>query len=378
MLRGSGRSTSFSRFLRGTVPSQQEVQWSQLKVGVLVVAALTALTVLIFLMSGSTGGLFSGKLTIRSYFENAAGLKVGAPVALEGVTIGNVKSVRVVAGQQHKLTPVEVTMRVSRKYADAIRVDSKSSLETVGVLGDTLVNINSKNASGPQIPDNAELQTTETPSLTDVIKSSQGTVEQLNTILAKVDKLIDSLSSGKGSIGQLISSPELYNKAIKALTEIQGLADQMSSGKGSIGKLVSDDTLYNRANDTVGRLENIAKDLDSGKGTAGKLLKDDKLYDNLNQTVANANSLLKEINAGKGTFGKLAKDEEFASKLQDTVNKLDSILAQVDSGKGTIGQLVQNPSVYNNTDKVLVETRELIAAIRQDPKKYLTFHVKIF
>ena len=41
-------------------------------------------------MSGSSGGLFARKLCLRSYFENAAGLKDGAPVTLEGVTIGNV------------------------------------------------------------------------------------------------------------------------------------------------------------------------------------------------------------------------------------------------------------------------------------------------
>jgi len=32
-------------------------------------------------------GMFTGKITLRSYFENAAGLKVGAPVNLEGVTV---------------------------------------------------------------------------------------------------------------------------------------------------------------------------------------------------------------------------------------------------------------------------------------------------
>ena len=73
------------------MPSQQEVQWSQLKVGVLVLVALAVLIGLIFLMSGNTGGIFTGKITVRSYFENSAGLKVGAPVNLEGVTIGNVK-----------------------------------------------------------------------------------------------------------------------------------------------------------------------------------------------------------------------------------------------------------------------------------------------
>jgi phospholipid/cholesterol/gamma-HCH transport system substrate-binding protein len=60
------------------------------------------------------------------------------------------------------------------------------------------------------------------------------------------------------------------------------------------------------------------------------------------------------------------------------VDKLDSILVKVDNGQGTIGQLVVNPSLYNNLDQGLTETRGLIAGIRENPKKYLTFHVKVF
>src|ERR1700678_3220489 len=113
---GNTRCTRFNP--RGSVPSQQEVQWSQLKVGVLVIVALAALTALVFLMAGSTGGLFTGKITLRSYFENAAGLKNGAPVNLEGVTIGNVTQVKIVP--ERKLTPVEVTMKIGNKYRQAV------------------------------------------------------------------------------------------------------------------------------------------------------------------------------------------------------------------------------------------------------------------
>jgi phospholipid/cholesterol/gamma-HCH transport system substrate-binding protein len=358
------------------VPSQQEVQWSQLKVGVLVIVAVAALSALIFLMSGSTGGIFAGKIKLRSYFENAAGIKVGAPVNLEGYTVGTVTKVGIVP--ERKLTPVEVTMKIGSKYRDAIHTDSTSSLETIGVLGDTVVDINSKTATGPPVQDNAELKTNETPNLSDVIKSSQGTIEQLNTILAKVDHLADSLNSTKGSIGELINNPDLYNKAVATLNELSQLVDAVSAGKGSIGKLVADDTMYNRVNDIVGKLDKMATDLDEGKGTIGKLLKDETLANNLNQSVSSANQLLADINAGKGGLGVIAKDPQFAAKLKDTVEKLDSVLNRVDSGEGTIGQLVRNPSLYNNLDQSLTETRGLVAAIRENPKKYLTFHVKIF
>jgi phospholipid/cholesterol/gamma-HCH transport system substrate-binding protein len=358
------------------VPSQQEVQWSQLKVGVLVLVALTALAALIFLMSGSTGGIFSRKITLRSYFENSAGLKNGAPVNLEGVTIGTVTDIKIVPAR--KLTPVEVTMKIGSKYRDAVHTDSTSSLETIGVLGDTVVDINSKTATGPAVQNNAELKTNETPNLSDVIKSSQGTIEQLNTILAKVDHLADSLNSTKGSIGELINNPDLYNKAVATLNELSQLVDTVANGKGSIGKLVADDTLYNRVDNIVAKLEKMSTDLDEGKGTVGKLLKDETLANNLSQSVANANKLLDDINAGKGGLGMIAKDPQFAAKLRDTVDKLDSVLNRVDNGEGTVGQLVRNPSLYNNLDQSLTETRGLIAAIRENPKKYLTFHVKIF
>jgi phospholipid/cholesterol/gamma-HCH transport system substrate-binding protein len=358
------------------LPSQQQVQWSQLKVGVLVIVALCALTALIFLISGSSGGFWAGKITIISYFENSAGLKVGAPVTLEGVTIGNVKFIRIVP--QRKLTPVEVTMRVGKQFSPALHTDSKSSLETVGVLGDTVVNINSKFATGPPLQNGGELKTTETPNLSDVIKSSQGTIEQLNTILAKVDNLADSLNSGKGSIGQLINDPTLYNKALQAINQIQALVDGMSNGKGSIGKLVADDTFYNRANDTVGHLQHITAQLDEGHGTIGKLLKDETVYNNLRQATQNINQLLADVNAGKGAIGLMAKDPQFAQKLNDTVTHLNSILAGVDKGEGTVGQLVKNPSLYKHADEMVSNASDLVTAIRKNPKTYLTIHLKIF
>ena len=358
------------------MPSQQQVKWSQLKVGVLVLIALIALTALVFLMSGNVGGMFQGRITLRSYFENSAGLKVGAPVNLEGVTVGNVKAIRIVLARQ--LTPVEVTMKIGKQYQQDIRSDSKTSLDTIGVLGDTVVDIDSKFATGSPIQDNGELKTTESPNLSDVIKSSQGTIEQLNTILAKVDNLVDSLNSGKGSIGMLINDPTLYNKATSTLNELQGLVDGISNGKGSIGKLVADDTLYNRANETVGRLQHIADQMDNGQGSIGKLLKDETLYNNLKESTRNLNEILAQINSGKGSIGMLTKNQEFANKLDDTVTKLNSVLTQVDTGQGTIGKLLKDPALYNHTDQVMTNTSDLIVAIRKDPKKYLTIHLKVF
>lgn len=361
------------------MPSQQEVRWSQLKVGVIVLISSIVLVTLLFLMTSASGlGFFSHKLTISSYFENAAGLKTGAAVNLEGVTIGTVKSVTVSAAPEHKLTPVKVVMRINDKYAGDLRKDSKASLSTVGVLGDTIVDLNSQFAVGPPIQDGDELKTNETPSLTDVVKASQGTLESLNVILAKMNSIVDNLQSGKGSIGQLINNPDLYNKANATVEELHTLEVNLNNGRGSIGKLMTDDTMYNRLNDAAGKLDDIANSLQAGKGTAGMLLKDDSLYKNLDSTLAHANSLLAEADAGKGGLGLMLKDPKFRRDLSETLSNVNQIAAGINAGRGTLGKLTKDEAAYTNLNDLLTSSTDLVKTIRSNPKKYLTIHMRIF
>jgi phospholipid/cholesterol/gamma-HCH transport system substrate-binding protein len=345
-------------------------------VGALVLAAIAVLVVLIFLMSGSTGGLFARKLLLRSYFENAAGIKDGAPVTLEGVTIGNVTKVRVVSARNP--TPVEVTMQVGQEYVSSLHVDSTAAIAQAGVLGDSYLDLSSAHASGPPPTNNAELKASGAPSIQDVIRTSNDSIVEVTTLTRKIETLVDSLNSRHGTLGTLINDPELAKKINLIATDLQTVTAAIAGGKGSLGKLVNDDTLYDRANAAVDRLDKITTDLDEGKGSAGKLLKDDTLYNNLNSAVANTNQLVSEINAGKGSLGKIAKDPAFAEKLDDTLTRLDSILKGIDEGKGSLGQLAQSRSLYDHADQTLDQLQQLTKGIREDPKKYLVIHMKLF
>jgi phospholipid/cholesterol/gamma-HCH transport system substrate-binding protein len=358
------------------VPSRKEIQWSQLKVGALVLVAMAVLVGLIFLMSGSSGGLFAPKVTLRTYFANAAGLKNGAPVTLEGVTIGNVIRIRVVPDRNP--TPVEVTLRVGEESLRDLHVDSTTSIAQAGVLGDSYVDIDSTRATGPPPANHAELRATLSPTIQSVISSSQQSIDQVSVLLQKIQILVDSLNSRKGTVGELINDPAYFAKISRITNDLEKITGAISQGQGTLGKLINDDTLYTNANSTITRLNNVTAALEAGKGTAGKLLKDESLYNNLNQTVANANQLMSEINSGKGAIGKLAKDPAFARKLDDTITHLDSILQGVDEGKGTLGQLVQNRSLYDHTDQTMDQAQQLIKGMREDPKKYLVIRLKIF
>ena len=362
------------------MPSQQEVRWSQLKVGVIVLISVVILTTLLFLMTSSSGmSLFSHKLTITTYFENAAGLRPGAAVNLQGVTIGTVKSVTVTSAHDRKLTPVQVVMKIDPKYQPDLHKDSKAALSTVGVLGDTIVDINSQVATGPMLRDGDELPTEETPSIQDVVKASQGTIENVNVLIAHMNNIVDAMQSGKGSVGQLINNPGLYNKFDSAAGQIQKLTAKLNSNDNTIGKFFNDNgEMYNRLNEVVGRVDTMTKDLQAGKGSAGKLLTDETVYNNLNQSLANLNSILADAQAGKGSAGMLLKDPAFARSLNDTLQKTDALVTGINAGQGTLGKLAKDDAAYSNLNKLLTESTSLVTTIRQDPKKYLTIHLKIF
>jgi phospholipid/cholesterol/gamma-HCH transport system substrate-binding protein len=358
------------------MPSQKELQWSQLKVGILALVALTALTILIFLMSGSTGGLFTKKLDFRAYFQNANGLKVGAPVTLDGVTIGNVTKVAILP--HHEPNSVEVVVKVGAEYLPSLHTDSTAAIDQAGVLGDSFVDISSVYARGPEPANNAEFKSASTPGIQDVIRTSQTSIEAITQVVHKVGDLMDTVNSGQGTAGMLLKDPNVAKKLVRTIDQLQVISDKIANGDGTIGKLVNDDQLYAKANSTIDKLNNIATRLDNGEGTAGKLLKDESLYKNLDAAVANTNELLTGINSGKGSLGKLAKDPEFANKVQESITRLNAILKDLQEGKGTVGQLLANRSLYDNLDKTLNDTGQLISAIRKDPKTYLTVRVKVF
>jgi len=357
------------------VPSQKQLQWSQLRVGLTVIFASAVLVALIFLMSNTTG-LFTRKIVLHSYFDNASGLRVGAPVRLDGVDIGNVTSIRVVPGRP--LTPVEITMRVSTQYSFNLHKDSVTSLNTAGVLGETFVDIDSAKAREALAQDGDVLPIRDRPDFQELVRSSQGTLQNLDALLQRVSRILSVIESGQGSVGKLINDPGLYNRLNATVSEMQNIVTKVDQGQGTIGKLLSDEELYHKVDGAVDKLSAMVDEINQGKGTAGKFIKDPALYDNANKTLAEARQLVEQINASKGALNKFTRDEEFAKKLDNTMTKLSRLADRLDAGEGTAGKLFHDQSLYNNADAMLVESRELIKAIRQDPKKYLTIKLKIF
>ena len=60
------------------------------------------------------------------------------------------------------------------------------------------------------------------------------------------------------------------------------------------------------------------------------------------------------------------------------MNKLSAMTDRLEAGEGTAGKLLRDPALFNNADQMLIETRQLVKSIRENPKKYLTIHFRVF
>jgi phospholipid/cholesterol/gamma-HCH transport system substrate-binding protein len=317
---------------------------------------------------------------VTAYTDSAGGLRNGAPVRLQSVDIGNVQSIRIVNhhNQDGAITPVEISMKVNAKFQPFLHTDSLVLLSTAGVLGETFIDIDSTQARGPVIANNAELPSKEVPDIQDVVRSSQSTLQNVNILVTRLDRIVGAVEDQKGSVGKLIYDKQLYNNLNSSVAQVSGMLSDIDNGRGSLGKLINDDTLYTRASTTIDKLNTIADNVNNGKGTIGKLIQDPSLYDNANQTLAKANQLMDGINRGEGGLGKFAKDPEFAKKLDLLVTNLSTISAELQAGQGTAGKLLKDPALYTSTNQMMQETRGLVTAIRQDPKKYLSIKLHVF
>src|SRR5215813_12048929 len=135
---------------------RRSLAWTELRVGILVIASFILLALAIFYISGGAG-FFQPQYTITGFFPSANGLRKGAEVWLEGVWVGNVDSVEV-STQSDPNKSIEVVMKIYKTYQNIIRTDSRMGIETQGLLGNNIVAISRGSAAGQVIPDGGVLQ----------------------------------------------------------------------------------------------------------------------------------------------------------------------------------------------------------------------------
>ncbi|HTS70128.1 MAG TPA: MlaD family protein [Terriglobia bacterium] len=358
------------------MPQHERVQWAQLRVGVLVIVSLIVFAVAVFFISGQVG-IFTRHYTLKAYLPSAGDLREGAQVRLAGIAVGNVEKIRI-SPYPDKQRAVEIDLKIAGTYQKEIRADSVASVETVGLLGDSYLDITRGTPGQEPVPEGGSVKTAEKADIAAVVQNTNEVIMNLNTLSAKLDDITTQIQAGKGSMGKLLYEDTLYKKMDATVTGAQQLVERAQRGEGTIGKLMADETLYNRSVSTLDRLNSVIDDVQHGEGSLAKFISDPSAYNNLNRLLASGNTVVDGINQGKGTLGKLAKDEQLYDRMNNTLGHLDTITTRIEKGEGTMGKLSTDPTLFNNLSASAQSLKEFLDEFRKNPKKYLTLKMHVF
>lgn len=355
---------------------QKQLTWSELRVGLFVLASATLLVVVIFYVTGGEGAL-GAKYRLYTLLPEVDGLTVGAPVRVDGVEVGNVERIDITplkpGVRAEKDKSIEVVMRIQKKYQGYIRSDSAAGLITEGLLGNRYVDID-RGFVGRVLQNEEEIPGRQEDALKQVVERSADLLESLRSITTQANAVLTDIRNGRGSLGKFLINDDAYKHLNGSLENLDAMMADVKAGKGSLGQLVTNDELYNHANSVAGRLDTVLEAVQTKQGTVGKLVYDSDIHDGAKSLIDNSNALLSGVRAGNGTLGKLATDDSLFTQYKQVAENLSTATAKLNSNETTVGKFFSDPKLYDNLSGLAGDARLLIGDFRKDPKKFL--HVK--
>ena len=346
------------------MPRTRSLAWSELKIGIVAVVALTLAIMLIVAVGGQAGFSWQ-RYTLKTRFANVQGVKSGAVVRVAGVDVGKVTSIDFVGAD------VQVTMQVNEENKSRITDQSRATIGSLSLLGEPIIEI-SPSSSGRQLNDGDFVQSARTPGqISDVAENATQALEQTTALLKQIRE-------GKGTVGRLFTDDRLYAELNDLVSSTQSVATSLNRGNGTLAQLIRDPVAYQRANAALANLQDVTGRIASGEGSLGRLLKDEQLAKSLTAAGANLDQVTGRLSRGEGTAGKLLTDQQLYDRFNSIAARIDKLTTDLEQGQGSAGQLIHDKQLYENMNGAANELRSLIGDIRKDPKKYLNVKVSIF
>src|SRR5580693_5060892 len=357
----------------------KQLTWTELRVGLFVLAGAVLLAVVIFYVTG--GGGWGPKYRLRAFLPEVDGLSLGAPVRVDGVEVGNVEKISIAIPKPGEPTSkdrnIEVDLRVQKTVESYIRSDSSAGLITEGLLGNRYVDID-RGYVGRVLQNDEEIPGREEKALKEVVERSADLMDNLSDITKQASAVLTDVRKGHGSLGKFMVDETAYNHLNSSLGNLDRMMSDLQAGKGTLGKLVTDDEMYNRVDSVAGRVDSVLEAVQNQQGTLGKLVYDTGIHESAKRLIDNSNAFFADVRDGKGTLGKLATDDTLFMSYRQTGENLASATAKLNSNENTLGKFFDDPKFYDNFTGLAGDMRLLVGDFRKDPKKFLHVKFSIF
>ncbi len=305
-----------------------KVKWGEVRVGLLLVFAVTA--VLWATFSGGGTSVLESKVKYMAYFDNVQGLVTGSPVWIAGVEVGNVYDIEFV--NYDSLDQIQVKFRILKSVQNMITTDARAMIGTIGLIGDKYIEIIPGTLTNPVLREGAAIGSTRPADITQAFAAGQEAMESTR-------QLADNLND---------------------------ITRRIRRGEGSLGKAFVYDTLHNEITELVAALTILVKDMQKTQG---------KVIASIENISTNLDGIVDKVNNNQGTLGKIISDPTVFDNLHSSTGRIDSILARLSQGNGTAGAMLTDDELYIEMKNLIVRVENLVADIEKNPHKYFKFSV---
>ncbi len=285
--------------------------------------------------------LFETKYPVEVEFADVMGLRKDDNVVLRGMTVGKVRSLRLVENKVRVLALLDDPVHLKRDY--------QITIVTTSILGGRYLEVKEGSPGEPALDPN-------------VMPQGVKPFDLMAEAALAVHEIRYSLNEGG-----------ILTNVERAVASVRDITDKIDRGEGTLGKLVNDDSAYKDLRTIEADIERVTTNLKEitdkvakGEGTLGKLVADDSLYTNVQAVAANLREISDRLNRGEGTLGKLmSKDDQVYKDVAATVESLKNLTAKIERGEGTLGKLVSDETLYTNTKQALGEFRQAVEDYRE-------------
>lgn len=229
-----------------------------IKVGIFI-SLLTIVLMIMIVSIGKENSIFNPKVEIRAKVDNVKNLKPGSYVELKGIRVGAVTDIKILSEEE-----VEIKMTILESELQWIKRDSKVSISTAGLVGDKYLEIygGTKEAKAFN-PDKDILNSEQGTDIKQIITKGESIATITERILTRLDTIIYNMEDGKKiietvnslhrtslnieKISREVSDARLGNtiqNVNMSMAKLDRIMNRIEKGPGTMNSLIYDDGLH--------------------------------------------------------------------------------------------------------------------------------------
>ncbi len=238
------------------------------KIAGILIIGISILLLATVIIIGRGKDWFKTYITYYTSFEESYNLMVDTPVKLFNADIGKVKDITPVGNK------VKVKLIILKDFQSRIRTDSVATVESPTLIGSEYISIIPGSEDAPLIPQEGDIPSRAKRSIADLLNEFQveKTIKMVVDAVQEISRIVLLLRDSEGPLFAALDN------ANKTLAHIEKITRDISSGKGTLGNIVKSRDLLDhihqnldKVEDAVDTLKTILSNIEKGSHDVPKV-----------------------------------------------------------------------------------------------------------